>query len=277
MKKKSSTLTRIITAVIAVGVMAVSFHLWRDQGILYIALLAVLGLQIEFAQMVLFRRIGLFPSVFFVACVATSLLSAVFWGAAFSIVFGVLSLLFLVNLLFHPRLRNDLHELFMAEALSGLGFIYCGVFPSMALQLLNLKQGLEWFLTLLAVVFAGDIFAYFVGRKLKGPKVWELVSPRKTWAGVWGGLVGSVITGAIARELYFPQVPFLLALGVSAFAGIIAQVGDFFESILKRVAGQKDSGTLLPGHGGFMDRIDGVVFAAPLFYFLAWFNQTYFS
>ncbi|MCE9651416.1 MAG: phosphatidate cytidylyltransferase [Parvibaculum sp.] len=114
---------------------------------------------------------------------------------------------------------------------------------------------------LLFVVWATDTFAYFAGRAIGGPKLAPLLSPNKTWAGLVGGMFGAVVVGATAAIWLDLGSPALLAL-VSAVLAVVAQAGDILESALKRRAGVKDSGKLIPGHGGILDRVDGLVTAA---------------
>lgn len=114
-------------------------------------------------------------------------------------------------------------------------------------------------------IIAVDVGAYFVGRAVGGPKIAPKLSPSKTWAGLIGGAIGAsvVCIGVVASGLYAAQlgsasVPaFVLAIGAGALIAVVAQSGDFFESWLKRRAGMKDSSTLIPGHGGVFDRVDG--------------------
>ena len=108
----------------------------------------------------------------------------------------------------------------------------------------------------LALVWATDIGAYFAGRLIGGPKIAPSVSPNKTWAGLGGGMVAALVTGLLFHQ--FGGLTIGLALA-SAPLAVVAQAGDFFESALKRNAGVKDSGTILPGHGGVLDRLDGLV------------------
>ena len=114
---------------------------------------------------------------------------------------------------------------------------------------------------LFAVVWASDIVAYFIGRTIGGPKLAPQISPKKTWSGAVGGVVA-----AIAVAMVFAQPLTLtsgLALGsIAVMLSVVAQAGDLFESALKRRFGAKDSGHLIPGHGGLMDRLDGFVTAA---------------
>lgn len=113
---------------------------------------------------------------------------------------------------------------------------------------------------LFAVVWGTDICAYFTGRRLGGPKLWPKVSPKKTWSGAIGGLVGGVLLGSLL--LWAAEVPprwphVMLSIAFS----VLTQLGDLYESALKRRFGAKDSGQLIPGHGGVMDRLDGYIFA----------------
>lgn len=144
---------------------------------------------------------------------------------------------------------------------STTGLLYAGL-PAVALiWLRNQTGGFGFVLWVLAVVWATDIFAYFAGRGIGGPKLAPKLSPKKTWAGLLGGMVGAAIVSAVIAWLQGWHPPLWLALfaGLGAAAAVLAQAGDLFESWLKRRIGVKDSGTLLPGHGGIMDRIDGLV------------------
>jgi phosphatidate cytidylyltransferase len=116
---------------------------------------------------------------------------------------------------------------------------------------------------LLAVVWASDIGAYFAGRILGGPKLAPRVSPNKTWAGFFGGAAAAAAIGAIAAPLLEAARPSLL-VAISVLLGVSAQAGDLFESWLKRRFGVKDTSALIPGHGGVLDRVDGLMAAALL-------------
>jgi phosphatidate cytidylyltransferase len=119
----------------------------------------------------------------------------------------------------------------------------------------------------LAVVFSGDTCAYLVGVLFGKTKILPLVSPKKSLQGSLGGLLGSTLAAVVCWKFMF-QDKDLDNLVVLAFvSGFIAQFGDFFESLLKRVADVKDSGSIMPGHGGVLDRIDGVLFASPVILF----------
>jgi phosphatidate cytidylyltransferase len=142
-----------------------------------------------------------------------------------------------------------------------LGAIYVGL-PILALLLIrNQEEGLVFTFWALALVWVCDIGAYFSGRAIGGPKLAPAISPNKTLAGLAGGVLLAGAFGAAMHVLY--GLPWRLTLATPVLA-IVAQGGDLFESWLKRRAGVKDSGTLLPGHGGILDRLDGLVPVAPL-------------
>jgi len=141
-------------------------------------------------------------------------------------------------------------------------------FPYLILPLISLlwlREGDDYgriaVFWLLFTVWATDTFAYFAGRGIGGPQLAPRLSPNKTWAGLIGGMVGAALVGAITAMWFSLGSPLGLAL-VSAVIAVIAQAGDIFESALKRRAGVKDSGKVIPGHGGILDRVDGLVTAA---------------
>ncbi|WP_378950936.1 phosphatidate cytidylyltransferase [Mesorhizobium sp. ANAO-SY3R2] len=145
-------------------------------------------------------------------------------------------------------------------ALSGL---------SLALLRGNDTPGLVAILFLFAVVWATDIFAYFVGRKVGGPKLAPAISPGKTRSGALGGAVGGVVAGLLLA--FAAGTGNLVAVGaVALLLSVVSQVGDLFESWVKRRHGYKDSGFIIPGHGGVMDRVDGLVAAAFALYVIGW-------
>jgi phosphatidate cytidylyltransferase len=111
----------------------------------------------------------------------------------------------------------------------------------------------------LLVVWAADIGGYFAGRGIGGPRLWPSVSPKKTWAGAIGGFAGSLAVAAAFAATGVGKTGPLLALG--AFLSVISQLGDLFESAVKRRFGVKDSSHIIPGHGGLLDRLDGFVAA----------------
>lgn len=128
--------------------------------------------------------------------------------------------------------------------------------------------GLIAMLFVFVVVWATDILAYFVGRAIGGPKLAPRISPGKTWSGAIGGTVAGVAGGVLLATLHFQDVGVWVVV-IALALSISSQIGDLFESFIKRRFGVKDSSNLIPGHGGVMDRVDGLVFACFAAFFLA--------
>jgi phosphatidate cytidylyltransferase len=149
------------------------------------------------------------------------------------------------------------------------GIVYAGLLLSYLALFKRLHQGTEGghlVVLVLLIAWISDTGAYFAGRFLGKSKLYEAVSPKKTWAGAWGGLAGS-IAGVVAMKLLFlHQLTWLDVALIAIPGGILGQLGDLAESLIKRSTGVKDSGALLPGHGGILDRIDAVLFIAPYVY-----------
>jgi len=142
-----------------------------------------------------------------------------------------------------------------------IGIVYAGFFGIAFSELRDSGDpGFAMMIFLFAIVWATDVFAYFGGRTLGGPKIAPAISPKKTWSGFLCGLAGGLVAGLIAASVlgspHYLWVAFLAIL--LSFAG---QMGDLFESAMKRRFAVKDSGTLIPGHGGVMDRVDSMIFA----------------
>ncbi|MCA9679254.1 MAG: phosphatidate cytidylyltransferase [Kofleriaceae bacterium] len=124
---------------------------------------------------------------------------------------------------------------------------------------------------ILLVAWIGDTFAYFAGRFLGKRKLYEAVSPKKTWAGAIGGLAGSLVAVIVLKLVRLDDhLSWLDVVLIAIPGGVLGQLGDLAESLIKRAVGVKDSGSLLPGHGGMLDRIDAVLFIAPYVYMYMW-------
>lgn len=125
----------------------------------------------------------------------------------------------------------------------------------------SMTTGVSWMLLLFVITWAADIFAFLVGSALKGPKLWPRISPNKTWSGFVGGLLGAMASAYAFTVLTRMDLSWYSALLVGLLGGLATMAGDLWESMLKRRFGVKDSGDLIPGHGGLLDRVDGLLFA----------------
>lgn len=147
-----------------------------------------------------------------------------------------------------------------------LGVLYAGLMPSFLISTRLMAHGREYLLVAVGAVWACDIAAYFIGRWLGRHKLAPDISPHKTIEGAVAGVIATVAAtaaGAAAGWLSWPQ-----AIALGALVGVLAQVGDLVASMLKREVGIKDYGTAIPGHGGILDRFDGLFFTAPFVFFL---------
>ena len=150
--------------------------------------------------------------------------------------------------------------------------VYLGLSLYFALQLRFLEDGREWTLLLLLVVFATDTSAYLVGRAIGRTPLAPAISPNKTREGAVAGLVGAVAASVIANRILGLDAIMWEAAALGVIIGVLGQLGDLAESRLKRKAGVKDSGWLIPGHGGILDRLDSILYVLPAAYlFIAYF------
>ncbi len=186
--------------------------------------------------------------------------------------------------------RARLSGAYPAAAAAVFAFAYIALPMGMLVQLRQQWAGAFWILYLFLVVWAGDIFAYFVGRSLGRHRMAPRVSPKKTWEGAAASIAASLVVGILLFNHALQISSFLLRIGLierrdglfglekpemwpilllTVVLNIAAQLGDLVESLIKRGANVKDSGTILPGHGGMLDRIDALLFAAPVLWFYA--------
>ena len=146
------------------------------------------------------------------------------------------------------------------------GFFYTAGLGGYFLLIGKIEGGREIVVFILLFTWVGDSMAYYIGRKFGESKPFKMVSPNKTTAGAIANIIGTVITAVLLSNLFFDEIPLIHCLIVSFICGIIGQFGDLAESLIKRNCQVKDSGNLVPGHGGVLDRIDSLLFAGPVFY-----------
>lgn len=175
------------------------------------------------------------------------------------------SLLLLATFVFALR-QNNLRDVLPEVAASCMGAFYAFAPWRFAIDLRAVSIHLLFFA--LALNWVGDSAAYYVGRAIGKHKLAPRVSPGKSWEGAAASVCGAVIFGILYLGHFLPQIPLWQVAIIAAIANVAGQLGDLAESALKRGAGLKDSGTLLPGHGGFLDRLDSSLFALPVVYAL---------
>ena len=148
-----------------------------------------------------------------------------------------------------------------------LGIIYIAFPISHLILIRDLEQGRFWVLFLVCIIAANDTFAYYAGKGLGKHKLSPVVSPKKTVEGALGGLIGGVAVALVFNQIFLTHISPKEISMLAVFIGILGQLSDLFESLIKRSAGVKDSGSILPGHGGMLDRIDSLIFPIPFLYY----------
>jgi len=293
-------LKRILTAVLLIPIVLV-LVLWAPVSVLALlaALVALLAIQelLKLAEAYGIRPFHwptyIFVGLFFLFLAVnpgkdTPLLSTAIFAGSLGFLAALAPFIFLVIGMRRVELRSALP----AAMTSAFAFAYVALPLGFLVQIREQASGAFLLLYLLVLVWAGDIFAYFVGRSLGRHLMSPRISPRKTWEGTLASLIASLAVGVLLYNYALPISSALLnahliekkdglfalekaalwpTLLLSAAINVAAQLGDLVESLIKRGAGVKDSGALLPGHGGMLDRIDALLFAAPvLWYYAAW-------
>jgi phosphatidate cytidylyltransferase len=157
------------------------------------------------------------------------------------------------------------------SALLLMGFLYVPLLLSHLLMIRMLPHGVAWLFLIMVIVMSGDSAAYYVGSSFGKTKLYPQVSPKKSVEGSLGGIIGSVIGAFIWKALYFTELRVADCVATALLLGLMGQLGDLFESLIKRSCGVKDSGSIFPGHGGVLDRVDSILFAAPAAFYYAYF------
>ncbi len=258
---------RFFSAILATALLVVIHFFFPTKGLVYLCLLlswlsAREYNRLTFSHFKSSKRLKLL----FYGLVLSNYCFMVFqpsWAMSF---FSISVLLSIVMCLLAAPFRQDLEQLKQWSLRSSFGLFYCGLLPSFAGKILLLEEGLILFALVFVAVFSGDTLAYIIGVNFGKNKILPHLSPLKTVEGSFGGLAGSLLSTVSFGIYFFPSTPvwsfFLLGLCL----GVFAQSGDFFESLLKRINGVKDSGKFMPGHGGVLDRIDSLLFALPVMY-----------
>ncbi|MBN1662274.1 MAG: phosphatidate cytidylyltransferase [Deltaproteobacteria bacterium] len=148
-----------------------------------------------------------------------------------------------------------------------LGFVYIPLAMSHFILIRRFEEGVLWVFFVLVLAFAGDTAAFYVGRTWGKRKLLPAVSPGKTAEGILGLIGGSILACALYQQILLPQLPLFHAVILGFVGSILGQLGDLCESLIKRASGVKDSGVILPGHGGILDRLDCLLFIAPFVYY----------
>ncbi len=253
--------TRIITALVALPIVigaVFAGRLWFLAGIGLIGLIA----GWEFSQMMKAGGYRTTP-VFTLGLIVLLVLNS--YRSDFSLTF-IITVILLASLVWQ-LFRTDSAAPTADWSLTLTGGLYIGWGMAHLVALRQLGDGLAWVWLALLYTWGADTFAYFVGRSLGRHKLWPRHSPKKTWEGLIGGIGGGLVGAAIVA--YFSNLGWGTALVIGAIVPIAGLFGDLSISMMKRHVGVKDSSNLFPGHGGFLDRIDSLLFVSVVVYYYA--------
>ena len=270
---------RIITSLWFVPLLVIVVWFGGEPG--FTALMVIFGIlaALEFYRMVAISKappltyFGLIWTALFILSRNSELLAILEPRFNLSLVTPLLLASAVVLSLIGLLSRRQKEGAFTGWAWTIAGILYVGWLLSHLVALRGLDAGRNWVFFALFTTWASDTTAFFIGRKLGRHKLAPNISPGKTWEGATGGILGAIIVSI----LFFTATPFHLpltywqAIPLSILVSIFGQVGDLVESLLKRNMGVKDSGTLMPGHGGVLDRMDSIIFAGiVVYYYVIW-------
>ena len=256
---RSNTLTRVLTALVLIP-LVLALVAWAPRWLFsaVVTLVAVAALR---EYLTLAAQSGLGPLTWF-SYAATAVL--VFWAPLAESP----ALLVLAALALAARPARSLEKALPGAAASVLGVLYVGLPLAMLSDLRRLFDGPRWVIYVLALTWVSDTAAYFGGRAFGRHKLAPRISPGKTWEGAVASLAVSLAFGMAYLAWMRPDMGLAWSGSISAAVNIAGQAGDLVESAVKRGAGAKDSGSMLPGHGGLLDRIDALLFAVPALWYI---------
>ena len=256
---RSNTLARVLTALVLIP-LVLALVAWAPRW-LFSAVLTLVAVAALREYLALAAQSGLGPLTWF-SYAATAVL--VFWAPLAESP----ALLVLAALALAARPARSLEKALPGAASSVLGVLYVGLPLAMLSDLRRLFDGPRWVIYVLALTWVGDTAAYFGGRAFGRHKLAPRISPGKTWEGAVASLVASLALGMAYLTWMRPEMGLAWSGSISAAVNIAGQAGDLVESAVKRGAGAKDSGSMLPGHGGLLDRIDALLFAVPALWYI---------
>jgi phosphatidate cytidylyltransferase len=257
--------TRIITGVVALPLL-ILFIYYADPLLfrLFSGLVTLLALHEFYAMALPQKRRGETWLAAGFGAVIVALLPPSLLPLLFTAAFLLFAVVFLMRF-------GELATVAGQLALLVFGLLYVVLLLNHLPWLRELPFGREWIFLVLLIVMAGDSAAYFTGVSIGRRKLYPAISPNKSMEGAVGGLAGSLFGAWLAKIWFFPALAAADVLVLGLGLGVLGQLGDLFESMLKRSFGVKDSGALIPGHGGILDRLDSLLFAfAPAYYYAFW-------
>jgi phosphatidate cytidylyltransferase len=266
---------RILTAIIALPILL--YTVWSVTPYYFAALTALAVLLGLYEFYALAAKLEIIAQNF-LGYVAGLAIVACFTFNRVELIAAVASGLVVASLLIAVFHAGDMSKSLATVAVTVLGVVYIALLAGalvgvrMIADTQTPKLAAKLLTAFFAMVMMTDTGAYYTGRALGRHKLAPRVSPGKTIEGSVGGFIASALAGVACREIFFPEISLLHVITLGVIIGVIGPVGDLAESMLKRGAGVKDSGRVFPGHGGMLDRIDSLLFCAPvIYYYSRWF------
>lgn len=274
-------MNRLITAAIALPVLIASI-IYPPLKLVFVAVAVVAVVIALYEFWFLAKRVGAKPDIVVGYAATAAMLVAFFFNVPEWLIIVVPA--FVAAALAAEMLRGaPFDKMILSVGTTVLGVLYVAMLGGHLLSVrMGFTEGQPGSYTLsthllsffFLVLMGSDTGAYYAGRLLGKHKLAPKVSPGKTWEGAFGGMAASLLMATLAHYWFFPELPLSAALPLAAVMNVLGVVGDLTESALKRGANAKDAASILPGHGGFLDRLDSLLFNAPLIYYFA---RLYFS
>ncbi|MCL4458386.1 MAG: phosphatidate cytidylyltransferase [Chloroflexi bacterium] len=253
---------RLLSALILIPVVALSAYMG---GIILLTLILVVATIAAYEMDHMLRNNGYQPAFVLALPLALSLIFDAFISGG--LLAPLVTTMLLLTLIWFSLRPENISDALVDWALTIAEVLYVGWLLRYAVLIPNLPNGLSWIALTLLSTWGCDTGAYCAGRMFGRHKLLPVISPQKTWEGVYGGLLLSVIATLLVAQFIWMPLIHRVVLGISV--GIAAILGDLAESWLKRSVHAKDSGTIIPGHGGLLDRIDSLLFSMPVVYYYA--------
>ncbi|GAB4431167.1 MAG: phosphatidate cytidylyltransferase [bacterium] len=259
--ERSNLFYRVVTSLVLIPIaLLIIFkaNIYVVFGLLYVIMV---GSVLEFAKIVKVEGV---EKVFLLLTSTMTLLYTSFSQTDYTVYFALLFIIVAIFSLFLFGYRNYVERVGK--------HLFCNLYIpfllSFSFKLINLDKGRYWLFFLLVVNWLTDSSAYLFGTKFGKHKLTQ-ISPKKSVEGLLGGILGAVVAGLLTNALLFQSEKWVYFVLISFSGAILGQIGDLVESGIKRSEGIKDSGSIIPGHGGFLDRFDSLIFTGPLFYIFA--------
>jgi len=264
-EKKTDVWARTLGWIVVLPIFILSAYLGGIYFLVVVMIMTVIGV-LEFYFLAEHTNVKVFKTTGTVLSALLPLVAFLGGSKAYEVAVILFSLAILIIPLYKRQVLNDLSADIHSSATTVLGIIYVGWTLSYLILIRNLENGFSYFLYFYFLILANDISSYYAGKFFGKSNILQQISPSKTLEGSLGGIVGTIFVAFLLRYLV-PTFNYTYIFLLSVIVAVFGEIGDLVESSLKREAGVKDAGRLLPGFGGILDRFDSLIYALPIVYF----------